>query len=178
VGAVEAALAAQGWTGERLVAEARRIVNDYLRGVPYLPEHRREELVSFVVEKACQAALKFDPERTSGRYGSRGGRHFDSWLCDVMAHRCIDWHRSKAEGNGDRRYGFDNRIVLYAEPEDHADEAELDLERYLSADRVQRWQEAAAIVELALAEFIVVSLDAASAAVRRQSASSTSDQSV
>ncbi len=78
--------------------------------IPYLAEHRRDELVDFVVEKALIAVMRFKPDHPTTSYGQNGGSHFDSWICDVMLHRCTDWHRSKAEGNGDRRYQNDNRV--------------------------------------------------------------------
>lgn len=162
----------QGWTGERLVREARRITGDYERAhIPYLASHRRDELVDFVVEAALRATITFDPERTTGIYGRNGGRHFDSWICDVMTWRCTDWLRSKREGNGDARKGHANRVVLTGEFDDDSDlELERELERFLSADRVGEWQSAANLVGLPLAEFVVVTLDRASAAIRAEAA--------
>jgi DNA-directed RNA polymerase specialized sigma24 family protein len=166
VGAAEEALERQGWTGERLVREARRITGDYERAhIPYLTQHRRDELVDFVVEAALRATITFDPERATTSYGRNGGRHFDSWICDVMTWRCTDWLRSKREGNGDARKGFANRIVLTGEFDDEPD-VDLEIERYLSADRVAEWTEAAELVNLPLAEFVVVTLDRAATAIQ------------
>jgi hypothetical protein len=79
----------------------------------------------------------------------------------------------RAEGNGDARKGLANRIVLTGEFDDEPD-VDLEIERYLSADRVSEWMAAAELVGLPLAEFIVVSLDRAALAVRRASASAAS----
>lgn len=82
-----------------------------------------------------------------------------------MTWRCTDWLRAKREGNGDARYGFGNRIVLTDEFDDEAD-VDLEIDRFISADRVAEWTEAASLVELPLAEFVVVTLDRASAAIQ------------
>jgi hypothetical protein len=101
-------------------------------------------------------------------YGQNGGRHFDSWICDVMTYRCTDWLRSKCEGNGDARYGLANRVTLVDEFDENS-EPDFEIERYLSADRVSEWTAAAELVGLPLPEFIVVSLDRAAAAVKQAS---------
>jgi DNA-directed RNA polymerase specialized sigma24 family protein len=149
------------------VREARRITRDDERAhIPYLARHRRDELVDFVVEKALVAVTSFDPERATSSYGRNGGRHFDSWICDVMTWRCTDWLRSKREGNGDARKGLANRVVLTGEFDDEPD-VDLEIERFISADRVAEWRAAAELVDLPLAEFVVVTLDRATAAIKR-----------
>jgi hypothetical protein len=123
-------------------------------------------LVDYVVEAALRATITFDPARQTTSYGRNGGRHFDSWICDVMAWRCTDWLRSKREGNGDARKGLANRVVLTGEFDDEPD-VDLEIERYLSEDRVSEWTAAAALVGLPLAEFVVVTLDRAAKAIRQ-----------
>jgi DNA-directed RNA polymerase specialized sigma24 family protein len=148
------------------VREARRITRDYERAhIPYLAQHRRDELVDFVVEAALRATITFDPERATTSYGRNGGRHFDSWICDVMTWRCTDWLRSRREGNGDARRGLANRLVLTGEFDDEPD-VDLEIERLVSADRMSEWRAAADLVDLPLAEFVVVTLDRAAAAIQ------------
>jgi hypothetical protein len=86
-----------------------------------------------------------------------------------MTWRCTDWLRSKREGNGDARKGLANRIVLTDEFEDEPD-VDLEIERFISAERVAAWTNAADLVGLSLAEFVVVTLDRATQAVRRSRA--------
>lgn len=160
----ELALMRHGWTVERLTKQARKIVADYIRSIPYLAEHRREELYGFVVEKSLTAVMKFDPARQTTRYGSEGGQHFDSYIADVMWNRCTDWQRSKGEGNGDRRYGNDNRVVLVDDP-DPADH-DTDFERLVDERRRARWQQAADAMGWPLSEWIVITLDRAEQALR------------
>lgn len=147
--------------------EAHKITSDFARSIPYLSPDRREELASFLIEKALVAVTRFDPERSTTTYGQNGGRHFDSWILDLMEWRCTDWLRAKSEGNGDSRYGNNNRIVLTGEFDD-ADDDDLEIERYLSADRVSEWQAAADAVGVRLEEFVVISLDRAAQAIRAQ----------
>ena len=170
-GAAELALRRQGWTGERLIKEARRIVADYIRGnVPYLATHRRDELVDFVVEKALMATMRFDPNTPTKSYGSKGGNHFDSWICDVMGKRCLDWHRAKSEGNGDRRYANDNRIVLAGDTMDDEPDADVDFGKLVSDRRMVRWQVAATLTGWSFEEFVVITLDRAAAQIERTAA--------
>ncbi len=85
-----------------------------------------------------------------------------------MQWRCVDWLRAKREGNGDARKGHANRVVLTGEFDDDSDpELEVELERFLSADRMSGWQAAADLVGLPLGEFVVITLDRAAAAIRR-----------
>ena len=170
-GAAELALRRHGGTGERLMKEARRIVADYIRGnVPYLASHRRDELVDFVTEKALMAAMRFDPERTTKSYGSQGGKHFDSWICDIMWNRCTDWQRSKAEGNGDRRYQNDGRIVLAGDTLEDEPDADVNFEALISERRLARWQAAARLTEWTFEEFVVVTLDKAALQLEKAAA--------
>ena len=170
-GAAELALRRHGWTGERLMKEARRIVADYIRGnVPYLAIHRRDELVDFVVEKALLAAMRFDPERPIKSYGSKGGNHFDSYICDVMMHRCTDWQRSKSEGNGDRRYDNDGRIFLAGDTLDDEPDSDVDFGKLISDRRLTRWQIAATMTGWTFEEFVVITLDRASAQIEKPAA--------
>jgi hypothetical protein len=46
-------------------------------------------------------------------------------------------------------------------------DVDLEIERFISADRVTEWTAAAELVGLPLAEFVVVSLDRAAAAIKR-----------
>jgi hypothetical protein len=124
-----------------------------------------------VFSPACAAAPRFDPGRTTGIYGRNGGRHFDSWICDVMTWRCTDWLRSKREGNGDARKGHANRVTLVGEFDEETDQ-DFGIERFLSEDRVSEWTNAADLVGLPLAEFVVVSLDRAAAAVKQTAVTS------
>jgi DNA-directed RNA polymerase specialized sigma24 family protein len=115
---------------------------------------------------ALAAAIRFDPDRATTTYGSNGGKHFDSWICDVMWHRCTDWLRKKSEGGGDSRYGFANRVVLTDEFDEDS-EPEFEIERFISADRVSEWKAAANLVGLPLEEFVVITLDRAAEAIKR-----------
>jgi hypothetical protein len=53
--------------------------------------------------------------------------------------------------------------VLTGEFDDEPD-VDLEIERYLSADRMAEWEAAADLVGLPLAEFVVITLDRAAAA--------------
>jgi len=168
----ELALRRQGWTPERLHKAARKITNDYVAlHIPYLSQDRRDELADFVLEKALAATLRFRPDYPTQSYASNGGSHFDSWICDIMANRCPDWFRSKSEGNGDRRYGNDNRVVfngfnrkadpdralggLEPDPADH----DTDFEDLVDERRRSRWQQAADTTGWPLSEWVVITLD-------------------
>ncbi len=166
----ELALQRQGWTGERLQKTARRVCRDYANAnIPYLADHRRDELVDFVVEKALVAVMRFKPDHPTTSYGQNGGSHFDSWICDVMQHRCTDWHRSKREGNGDSRYGNDRRIVLVDSFDDDVD-PHLDFEKLISESRLTTWKQAADSVGMELQEYLVVTMDRASRRTLRTAA--------
>lgn len=113
----EDVLESHGFGGDRLLKLARRIAADELRRRGGFLDHERlEDLVAFLTLQGVKAAVRYDPDRRQVKYGQNGGRDtFSSYIADVMAHRVTDWYRSKAEGNGDRRYGYENRIVLDGE---------------------------------------------------------------
>ena len=160
----ELALRRQGWTPERLQKAAHKASSDYVAlNVPYLSQDRREDLADFVLEKALVAVLRFRPDHPTRTYQMNGGIHFDSWLYDVMMNRCTDWFRSKAEGNGDRRYNNDNRIVLTDDP-DPADH-DVDFEALVDERRRARWQQAAEATGWSLSQFVVIALDNAASSV-------------
>lgn len=164
----EVVLRRHGWTGERLQKEARKIANDYIAlHVPYMGE-RREDLVSFLVLKAQQSVFRFKPSHPTTSYGTQGGQHFGSWVCDIMQKRCVDWYRSKAEGNGDRRYGNDNRIVLNDDP-DPADH-DVDFSKIVSDRERSDWQRAAQATGWELDEWMKITLNKASKHVLRSAA--------
>ena len=106
-----------GFSGDRLLKLCRRIANDELaRRGAFLDHDRLEDLVAYLTLQGVKAAVGYDPEHRHVRYGQNGGRDtFSSYIADVLCHRVTDWYRSKAEGHGDRRYGFDNRIELDGE---------------------------------------------------------------
>lgn len=108
----ELALRRHGFTPERLNRLARRVAIDALRLRGAVLQDRFEDLVSRLVMVGMESAWKYDPEREHLRYGANGGEPFASYVADVMGKRVDDYFRSKAEGFGDRRYGFDNRVTL------------------------------------------------------------------
>jgi hypothetical protein len=85
-----------------------------------------------------QAALRYDPERTHAKYGQNGGDPFASWLADILDHRVTDWYRSKQEGNGDRRYNLDNRIVLAGDKIEDDPDPDAAFERELALRRAEQ----------------------------------------
>lgn len=157
------------FSGERLLKLSRRIAHDELRRRgAWLDESRFEDLVGFLALAGVRAATRFDPDRQHSKYGRDGGDPFASWMADVLSHRVTDWYRHKSEGNGDRRYGGDNRIVLAPADDDaFAVDVGLDFEEFVSERRVLEWQRAAEAVELPLAEWIAQTLDLAARAIRR-----------
>jgi hypothetical protein len=116
--------------------------------------------------------VRYDPERhPHASYGRGGGDAFESYVSDVMCLRVTDWYRAKREGNGDRRYGADQRIVLAGDVlEEVVVDPELDFERLVSERRITEWEEAARLVQLPLAEFVCMSVDRAATVIRRGSA--------
>lgn len=157
----EEALRANNLTGEQVMRLARRIALDYLQGHgATLTPHRLDELVSFLTEHALRAIIRYDPQRVHLSYGTNGGNPVSSWLADIMEQRCTDWYRSKAEGNGDRRYGNDNRITLTAMTGDDPD-PDVDFEALISARRMVRWQQAALLTEWTFTEWVCITLDRA-----------------
>lgn len=122
----ELALMRHGWTVERFQKTARKITGDYVAlNIPYLTQDKRDALADFVVEKSLPAVIGFKADHPTESYSRNGGKHFDSWICDIMFKRCVDHFRSKSEGWGDRRYGNDNRVELSEDP-DPADGTEFD----------------------------------------------------
>ena len=83
-----------------------------------------------------------------------------------MHWRCVDWLRSKGEGNGDARRGFANRIQLVDEFDDDFGE-ELEIERFISSTRVAEWRGAADLVGVEFEAFVVITLDRATAAIKQ-----------
>ena len=156
----EAVLTEHGFSGDRLLRLSRRIANDELRRRgAFLDPSRFEDLVGFLALAGVRAAVRYDPERRHASYGRDGGDPFASWMADVLAHRVTDWYRHKSEGNGDRRYGFDNRVVLSAMDDDADVDTDLDFDRLHGERRVLEWQRAAQTVELPLEEWIAITLD-------------------
>jgi hypothetical protein len=161
-------LAEHGFTGERLLKLSRKIANDELRRCgAFLDPGRFEDLVGFLALAGVRAAVKYDPERHHTTYGRDGGVPFASWLADILAHRVVDFWRSKHEGHGDRRRNFDNRIVLSAMDDDADVDADVDFAKLVSEHRVLEWQRAARTVELPLEEWIAITLDRAAKVIRR-----------
>jgi hypothetical protein len=161
-------LAEHGFEGDRLLKLSRRIAHDELRRRgAFLDESRFEDLVGFLALHGVRAAVRYDPERRQALYGRDGGDPFSSYIADVLAHRVTDWYRSKHEGQGDRRYGNDNRIVLSAMDEGNEVDTEVDFEGLLSERRFAEWQEAARAVELPLADWIAMTLDRAAKVIRQ-----------
>lgn len=172
-----AVLAEHGFTGERLLLLARRIASDELRRRgAFLDAERREDLVAYLALQGVRTAAGYDPERRQSSYGSNGGDAFESYLADILCHRVVDWYRSKAEGWGDGRYGDNNRIVLSAMDEELDVDSEPDFENLVSERRLAEWQTAADVVELPLAEWIVVTLDSAAKALRRAGSMAASEK--
>ena len=106
----EQALVDNGLDGKRLLALSHHCATTVLRRSPYVAPGLEDQLASFLCEQALMAALRYDPARSGNGYS------FPSFLWDVMHARVVDYWRRKAEGHGDRRYGFDNRIQLADDP--------------------------------------------------------------
>lgn len=132
-----------GLTGERLLKLARRIALDAERRAPTGLGGKREDLTSYLTEKALEAMLRYDPATLGPGYT------LTSWLCDIMEHRVIDFYRRKSEGYGDRRYGNDARIILAGdtltdEPDPYTwDEALQELTEDEEYERLTLWANAA-----------------------------------
>jgi hypothetical protein len=54
--------------------------------------------------------LRYEPAKAHGSYGSRAGDPFASFVADLMHYGVVNFFRSKANGFGDRRHGYDGRI--------------------------------------------------------------------
>ena len=154
----ELALMRHGFSVERLQKLARRIANDGLRLRGATLGDRLEDLVSRLVIVGLEAAIRYDPHRRHVSYGRNGGEPFASYVADVMQQRIPDFFRAKAEGFGDRRYGFDGMVELSDDP-DPADGTEW--EKYVDDRRRIRWQYQADSEGRELDEWIVLVLDAA-----------------
>lgn len=147
----ELALRRHGFTSERLTRLAHKVANDSLRLRGATLQDRFDDLVSRLVMVGLQAALRYDPEREHLSYGANGGEPFSSYVADLMDKRVDDFFRSKAEGFGDRRYGYDDRIVLTDEidaPEQVSFDFVLDIERV-------KWQQAAKVSNQDLDQWMV-----------------------
>ena len=149
---------------------SRKIASDYLRSRgATLPQHRFDDLCSFLVEHALRAANRYDPDRVQRTYGSNGGDPFASWLADILEQRCTDWYRSRAEGNGDRRYNNDKREVLSAMEDDPADH-DVDFSKIVSDRERADWQAAAQATGWELDEWMKIALNKAAKSVLRTAA--------
>ncbi|MBA3402048.1 MAG: hypothetical protein H0U05_08680 [Actinobacteria bacterium] len=93
-----------GFSGERLWKLSQLIANDTIRRTGAVPGVGFDDLVGYLAEQGCKAALRYDPNRPQAKYGRGGGEPFASWLADILVHRVFDWFRMKSEGNADRRY--------------------------------------------------------------------------
>lgn len=149
-----------GFTPERLMKLARKVANDELRRMNGTLGDRFDDLVSRMVIAGMEAAWKYDPLVKHASYGKNGGEPFASYVADMMALRVKDHYRSKAEGFGDRRKGFDNMIDLSDDP-DPADH-DTDFEFLVDERRRSKWQRAATMKEQTLSQFVVSVLDIAS----------------
>jgi len=147
-----------GFTTERLMKLSRKIANDALRLRGATLGDRFDDLVSRLQIVGLQAALRYDPYRHHASYGSNGGDPFTSYISDLMGKRVDDYFRSKAEGFGDRRRGFDDMVDLNDDP-DPADGTEF--EKLVDDRRRTRWQFQANSEGEDLDRWIVRVLDAA-----------------
>lgn len=153
----ELALMRHGFTTERLMKLSRKIANDALRLRGASLGDRFEDLVSFLVEKGLEEAMRYDPHRDHSKYGKNGGEPFQSYVSDILGMRVDDFYRRKSEGFGDRRRGFDGMVELTDDP-DPADH-DVDFMQLVDERRRAKWQRAAELAGWDLAQFIVTSLD-------------------
>jgi len=156
----ELALMRHGFTTERLMKLSRKIANDALRLRGASLGDRFEDLVSRLQIVGLQAAMRYDPQREHASYGKNGGEPFSSYVADIMGMRVDDYFRSKSEGFGDRRRGFDGMVELTDDP-DPADR-DVDFSATVDDRRRSKWQAAAVLVGWELDEWIVITLDRAS----------------
>ena len=150
------ALADHGFPPERLLGFARQIAWD--RHVADGSD-RWEDLVSFLVEKGLQCAVRYDPAKRSVSSYS-----FSSWLYDVMEKRVPDFYRRQAEGYADHRdrYKTPRSPHLVTEPGKlEVDEVLDELEAVASLDRLAAYRDAAAAAGMPLGEWTIAALDAA-----------------
>jgi DNA-directed RNA polymerase specialized sigma24 family protein len=109
---VELGLAAMGFDGLRLQKLCWSVAHDYTRRTHSSLDSRIEDLVQHLAYEGCRAALRYDPGRMKPNYTAA------SWLYDILAKRCYDWQRKKAEGFIDKRYFKENPTVLYGDVAD------------------------------------------------------------
>jgi hypothetical protein len=138
-GTAEQVLDAHGFTGERLLKLCRKSqTTSSPAAVGSCTSSVSRALVGYLALQGVQAALRYDPERTHAKYGQNGGDPFASWLADILDHRVTDWYRSKQEGNGDRRYNLDNRIVLAGDKIEDDPDPDAAFERELALRRAEQ----------------------------------------
>jgi DNA-directed RNA polymerase specialized sigma24 family protein len=143
------ALEELGLTGDRLLKLARRIATDAQRRAPAGLGGKYEDLVSFLVLQALQAAITYDPDYV------RPGYNPASYLCDVMERRVTDWYRRKSEGFGDSRSGSNGRVVFHEDIDEQGD-YELTLpESTIELD--QHWSSAAGALSTPMHDWALLS---------------------
>lgn len=173
--------------GQRLLNMAYAVAHAYCRRTGSGLDTRIDDLAQHLALTASRRALLFDPARTTST--------FASYLWDIMEPACIDWHRRKAEGFGDRRYGHDNRITLTG---DNIDQTTQDPHEAIPDDdteprtrwryaawliqqrfsdwpvvherRINRWQRAADLADLPLDQFVVHAADVYAQVMERRAA--------
>jgi len=155
----ELALMRHGFTTERLMKLSRKIANDALRLRGASLGDRFEDLVSRLQIVGLQAAMRYDPHRDHASYGKNGGEPFASYVADVMGMRVDDYFRSKAEGFGDRRRGFDGMVELTDDP-DPADH-DVDFSKIVGDRERSDWQRAAKATGWELDEWMKITLNKA-----------------
>jgi hypothetical protein len=160
-GAAAQALGRIGFDGERLLSLARKVANEELRRKASTLGNRYEDFVSFLVEVGLRAAIGYDAGRSGNGYSP------SSYLWDVMERRTPDFYRRQSEGFGDRRYGNDNRELLGGDAMEDEPDPDVDFGKLVSEHRLIEWQVAARTVDLPIAEWICVTLDRATAAIKR-----------
>lgn len=114
-----------GLDGQQVLGICFHVAHHYCRRTGSGLDARIEDLVQHLALNSARIALTYESARSGEGYT------FASYLHDVLQRRCVDWHRSKAAGFGDRRYGHDKRIELagdtisdlvkYSAPEPFAD---------------------------------------------------------
>lgn len=179
------ALKSHGMTGERLLNMCRAIANSYCRRTGSGLDSRIDDLVQHLALTATRRACNYEPAKNPSST-------FASWLWDSLdPGACIDWHRRKAEGFGDRRYGLDNRVspsdTIDTLPAPLTDEDEDDPDarwRYAAwviqqrfsdwstvhERRVIRWQHGADIADLPFDQYVARALDVMTRAMEKRAA--------
>jgi hypothetical protein len=148
-----------GFTTERLMKLSRKIANDALRLRGASLGDRFEDLVSRLQIVGLQAAMRYDPHRDHASYGKNGGEPFSSYVSDIMSMRVDDYFRSKSEGFGDRRRGFDGMVELTDDP-DPADH-DVDFSKIVGDRERSDWQQAAKATGWELDEWMKITLNKA-----------------